>query len=159
MIISRRAFAVILSLLCVISIIGPVAYRAVTSTNAHAATASLTIQVAQLTVNGQTVPVLTTTAGLTLYYDTNDTTAMTVSCVAGCATAWPPLLDTNAILPAPSATGTSALTAFAGGNGTQIEYNGHPLYTYAKDIAAGQVNGQGVGGIWFVAALTIPIQK
>ncbi len=36
-------------------------------------------------------------------------------------------------------------------NGNQGEYNGHPLYTFASDTAPGQTNGEGVGGIWFVA--------
>ena len=28
---------------------------------------------------------------------------------------------------------------------------GQPLYRFAKDTAAGQVNGQGVGGSWYAA--------
>jgi predicted lipoprotein with Yx(FWY)xxD motif len=32
-----------------------------------------------------------------------------------------------------------------------VTFNGWPLYTFANDKAPGQVNGQGVGGVWFVA--------
>jgi hypothetical protein len=32
-----------------------------------------------------------------------------------------------------------------------VEYQGHPLYTYASDTAPGQTNGENVEGVWFVA--------
>ena len=32
---------------------------------------------------------------------------------------------------------------------TQVTYNGHPLYLYSGDTAQGQVNGEGVDGVWF----------
>ena len=38
------------------------------------------------------------------------------------------------------------LTVFAGPNGNQVLYNGHPLYSWARDTAAGQATGQGIGG-------------
>jgi predicted lipoprotein with Yx(FWY)xxD motif len=88
--------------------------------------------------------VLTDGQGLTLYYRTADT-ATSVTCTGGCAAAWPPVL-----LPAGTPTGSSAvtgtLTVFAGPNGSQVLYNGHPLYRWAKDTAAGQATGQGIGG-------------
>jgi predicted lipoprotein with Yx(FWY)xxD motif len=34
----------------------------------------------------------------------------------------------------------------------QVSYNGQPLYYYTPDKAAGDTTGQGVGGVWFVAA-------
>ena len=34
----------------------------------------------------------------------------------------------------------------------QAAYNGIPLYTFAGDSAAGDINGEGVGGVWFVVA-------
>jgi predicted lipoprotein with Yx(FWY)xxD motif len=51
------------------------------------------------------------------------------------------------------------LSVLQGANGAQVEYNGHPLYTFVGDSAPGQTNGQGKGGVWFVvtpdiAALT-----
>ena len=36
------------------------------------------------------------------------------------------------------------------GSKLQVTYNGHPLYTYSGDSAAGQANGEGSGGVWFV---------
>ena len=32
---------------------------------------------------------------------------------------------------------------------TQVTYAGAPIYYFAKDTKAGDVTGQGVGGVWF----------
>jgi predicted lipoprotein with Yx(FWY)xxD motif len=42
------------------------------------------------------------------------------------------------------------LTVVADANGNQVEYNGHPLYTYAGDTGPGQTTGEGAGGVWHV---------
>ena len=33
---------------------------------------------------------------------------------------------------------------------TQVAYNGTPLYYFSGDIAPGQINGQGAGGVWWI---------
>jgi predicted lipoprotein with Yx(FWY)xxD motif len=43
-------------------------------------------------------------------------------------------------------------------NGSHIEYNGHPLYTFSQDTAPGQTNGEGLFGMWFVATPNLPLQ-
>ncbi|WP_422877887.1 hypothetical protein [Ktedonosporobacter rubrisoli] len=40
------------------------------------------------------------------------------------------------------------------GNGNQVEYNGHLLYTYIGNMSPGQVTGHNVNN-WFVAALAL----
>jgi predicted lipoprotein with Yx(FWY)xxD motif len=106
--------------------------------------AAALIQTGQATVAGSMTTVLTNAQGMTLYYRTNDT-ATSVTCTGTCASAWPPV-----ILPSGTPTGSSSvtgtLTVFAGPNGSQVEYNGHPLYLWAKDTAPGQATGEGVGG-------------
>ncbi len=45
--------------------------------------------------------------------------------------------------------GPRRLEATVGG-AKQIAYNGHLLYFYTPDAAAGDTGGQGVGGVWHV---------
>ena len=90
--------------------------------------------------------ILTTGDGMTLYLFTPDTDS-TSTCTGGCATAWPPLAGPV------SGDGIDAedLGTTTRDDGTeQVTYNGHPVYTYADDAAPGDVNGQGVGGKWYV---------
>ena len=35
---------------------------------------------------------------------------------------------------------------------TQVTYNGWPLYYFHEDAAAGDTNGQGLGGVWFLVS-------
>jgi predicted lipoprotein with Yx(FWY)xxD motif/plastocyanin len=87
--------------------------------------------------------------GMTLYEYTKDT-PNTSTCYDQCAAAWPPLLTGGAPLAGtgitPSLLGTTARTD----GKTQVTYSGHPLYYFAKDQKPGDINGQGVGGVWFV---------
>jgi predicted lipoprotein with Yx(FWY)xxD motif len=34
----------------------------------------------------------------------------------------------------------------------QVTYKGAPLYYFSNDTKAGDTNGQGTAGVWFVAA-------
>jgi len=107
------------------------------------------IHTASISVAGKTQTVLKNADGLTLYYLTADT-ATTVTCTGGCASNWPPLLS-----PAGNPTSSPALpgtlSVLRGASGNQVLYNGHPLYNYSRDSGSGDVNGQGIGGKWFVA--------
>jgi predicted lipoprotein with Yx(FWY)xxD motif len=110
---------------------------------------SALIHTTSMKVGDKTQTVLKNTKGLTLYYFTPDT-ATTIACTAGCASNWPPLLSTSGT-PASDPALPGRLTVLNGANGNQVLYNGHPLYSYAKDADAGDAYGQGVGGKWFVA--------
>jgi predicted lipoprotein with Yx(FWY)xxD motif len=119
----------------------PAATSAATPT---AAAGAATVQTGSATVSGASTTVLTDSKGMTLYYKPSES-ASSVTCTGGCAAAWPPVL-----LPSGTPTGSSSvtgtLTVFAGPNGSQVLYNGHPLYTWSMDTAAGQATGDGVGG-------------
>jgi predicted lipoprotein with Yx(FWY)xxD motif len=112
---------------------------------------AVTIKTATMTVKGKSTTALVNSQGLTLYYNTSDTTSSV--CSGGCASAWPPVLSTSTPGSAVSLPGTLSLLTDA--NGSQVTYNGHPLYTYSGDSAPGQINGEGVGGVWFVASTDI----
>jgi predicted lipoprotein with Yx(FWY)xxD motif len=88
--------------------------------------------------------------GMTLYTFKNDTAGVS-NCNGGCATAWPPLAAQAAPMAGTGVTGTFALIKRADGS-MQVTYNNMPLYYFSGDKAAGDTNGQGVGGVWQVAA-------
>lgn len=124
----------------------------VTPASTTSSASALTIKTAALTVGGKPLTVFTNAQGMTLYYRTSDTP--TSVCSGGCASAWPPVLSTT--MPSVSTTLPGTFSLMNNANGSQVAYNGHPLYTYSGDSAAGRANGQGFGNIWFVAPTTLP---
>lgn len=118
---------------------------------------SIKIKTASLTVDGKPLTALTNGAGMTLYVESTDFSNL-VACTGNCASVWPPLL---AVLGDPVADKGVALSGklstVLGGDGRQVEYNGHPLYTYSKDTGPGQTNGQGVAGRWGVATADMAV--
>src|SRR3989442_683854 len=108
-----------------------------------------TVQTAQATVNGKTTTILTDTQGKTLYYFTPDTAAK-VACTAACAQTWPPLRFTGSGTTLGDSSRSGMLSVLTDANGNQVQYNGHLLYAYSGDTAAGQTTGEGLFGKWFV---------
>ena len=108
------------------------------------------IRTMQVTLNGKVFTVLTTTKGMILYYRLNDP-APESGCTGGCAMTWPPLIANGMLtnsLPLPH-----KLTVYMTANGNQVEYDGHPLYTYANDMAPGQFTGRGMGNVWYLVSI------
>jgi predicted lipoprotein with Yx(FWY)xxD motif len=94
--------------------------------------------------------VLATTAGRTLYWFAKDTATQS-KCNGSCATYWPPVTG-KAVAAAGAALPHGFGTITRADGKTQATYDGHPLYTYTGDTAAGQVNGNAVnasGGLWW----------
>ena len=118
---------------------------------------SAVIQTATVTVKGQSETVLTNAKGLTLYYFTADSATQS-ALSRNCLQVWPPLLFTGSGGPTSSTPLTGKLSVQADVNGNQIEYNGHPLYTFSGDTAPGQTNGEGLFGMWFVATPNLAVQ-
>lgn len=80
----------------------------------------------------------------TLYTFTKDT-AGSSNCNGGCAGAWPPFM-------ANSDQSLGDYTTIVRDDSTlQWAYQGSPLYFYAGDAAEGDINGEGLSGVWFVA--------
>jgi len=118
---------------------------AAAGSSAAASTSSGTT-VNMTTINGTAV--LTNSAGKTLYWFAPDTST-TSKCTGSCATYWPPV--TGPVTAGSGVTGTLGTITRSDGT-TQATYDGHPLYTYVGDTAAGQAKGNGLklsGGLWY----------
>jgi predicted lipoprotein with Yx(FWY)xxD motif len=97
--------------------------------------------------------VLVAANGRTLYLFTADKGKQS-ACYGQCAAYWPPLIAQN-----PTA-GTGLKASLVGttkrkDGKLQVTYGGHPLYFFANDKNAGDVNGQGFvhfGGAWWVVS-------
>jgi predicted lipoprotein with Yx(FWY)xxD motif len=97
---------------------------------------------------------LTGKDGMTLYIFTKDS-ADTSVCTGQCATFWPPLtVASGAAVTGPSSATMAFGTITRADGTTQVTYNHWPLYYFSKDTKAGDVNGQGVQGTWFVAPVS-----
>ena len=83
------------------------------------------------TNNSKYGTILVDSSGMTLYVNTQDT-AGTPKAGAGVQ--------------------ASKLAIAMIGSADQVIYYGHPLYTYSGDMAAGDTNGQGMGGVWYVVS-------
>ena len=115
------------------------------------------VKTAQATVKGTSQTILTNAQGMTLYYFTPDT-ATTSACTGTCAGVWPPLTFSGSGSPTSATTLPGTLSVVTNANGSQVVYNGHPLYAYSKDTAPGQTNGEGLFGKWFVATMNLQQQ-
>jgi predicted lipoprotein with Yx(FWY)xxD motif len=111
-------------------------------------TGAATVNVADVGTFGQA---LVDGEGRSLYLFTNDTqNSGTSSCEGECLVNWPPLF-TNGDPVAGEGVDEAMLGTITLPDGTtQVTYNGWPLYYYIDDTAAGDANGQGVGGVWFL---------
>jgi predicted lipoprotein with Yx(FWY)xxD motif len=87
--------------------------------------------------------------GRTLYLFTADAPGAP-ACAADCLGNWPPLPAADAPTLGEGLDAEDFATAAAADGTEQVTFYGHPLYYFAGDTAAGDVNGQGVGGKWFV---------
>jgi predicted lipoprotein with Yx(FWY)xxD motif len=94
--------------------------------------------------------ILTTADGFTVYGFKNDT-AGTSTCTGGCAQSWPAVTTTSEELPA--GLDPQVFSVVEGADEIyQLKAGDWPLYRFSGDAAAGDTNGQGQGGVWFVVA-------
>ncbi len=115
-----------------------------TSSSPSAAGADLGVaktSVGQVVVNG---------SRMTVYVFTKDKPGSdSSSCTGECLVAWPPLTTTAETPTVEGVTGTVGTITQQDGS-KQVTLNGSPLYLFAKDTKPGDVNGQGVGKVWYV---------
>jgi predicted lipoprotein with Yx(FWY)xxD motif len=105
-------------------------------------------------VKTTTAHILVTPKGKTLYVFAPDPKNKS-TCSGECAKFWPPRLVGSNAHPAASIAGVpGTFGVITRTDGTrQLTYDGAPLYTFAGDKNAGDMNGQGLfasGGFWWV---------
>lgn len=106
--------------------------------------------VALMTADSSLGSIVVDGEGMTVYMFDKDTQGADAStCEGECADNWPAVtVDSEA----PEVEGvTGEVGTITGVDGeTQLTLNGWPLYYFAGDSAAGDVNGQGVNDVWWV---------
>ena len=103
----------------------------------------------QLASNAQFGNIITDSNGRSLYFFSNDA-GDTSTCYGACATAWPAFYSKDLTLS--SGLKSSDFATINRNDGTkQTTFKGWPLYYFSKDSKAGDVNGDPVAKIWFVA--------
>jgi predicted lipoprotein with Yx(FWY)xxD motif len=89
--------------------------------------------------------------GMSVYFFTKDVKdSGTSACTGACLTAWPPVTTTAATPAAEGVTGTVGTITTPDG-AKQLTLNGLPLYYFAQDKNPGDVLGQGVNDVWYLA--------
>jgi predicted lipoprotein with Yx(FWY)xxD motif len=88
--------------------------------------------------------------GRSLYIFLNDSPGES-ACTGSCADTWPPAAADGADPTAGDGVSAELATIERDDGTQQLTLAGWPLYTYAADEAPGDVTGEGVGEVWFVA--------
>ncbi len=90
--------------------------------------------------------------GLTAYvFDKDTPNSGKSACSGACAAQWP-AIETDSAKPAVTGVSGTVGTITGVDGKKQVTLNGLPLYTFAGDSSAGDVTGQGLGGIWWVVS-------
>jgi predicted lipoprotein with Yx(FWY)xxD motif len=96
-------------------------------------------------MNGPSGKIYTTSKGMTLYTFDKDAAGKS-TCDGDCAVKWPPFKAAKGA----KASGDWSIVKRSDGS-SMWAYEGKPLYTFADDKKAGEVTGDGKGGVWHVA--------
>lgn len=119
--------------------------RLLTSTFALILIAGGALAAPTMTAKSAGGEILTNAEGMTLYTFDKDAAGVS-NCAGDCSAIWP-MLGASAT---DKADGDYAVIDRSDGT-KQWTYKGKPLYTFAKDAAAGDVKGDGVKGVWHIA--------
>ena len=106
------------------------------------------------TSSGSAGSFLTNSSGRAIYLWVKDGKNSS-ACSGACAGAWPPVTATGTVTASGGAVAADLGTITRSDGTKQVTYDGHPLYYYVGDSAAGQVTGQGsdsFGAKWWLVA-------
>lgn len=105
-------------------------------------TPSIPAPVSVVKVGDQSI--LADQAGMTLYIFDVDTDSQS-QCYEDCAVAWPPM-----ILKSEDEVAAPFGESFRTDGARQLTYENHPLYYFQNDEKTGDINGDGLGGVWHI---------
>ncbi len=95
-------------------------------------------------------PVLTGKDGMTLYFFARDVSGE-ASCAGNCLTNWP-VFSVSGTMKLGEGLAAADFGSIVRQDGmSQVTFKGWPLYYYANDTGKGDVNGENVGNLWYVA--------
>jgi predicted lipoprotein with Yx(FWY)xxD motif len=103
----------------------------------------------QVSKNNAGVAYLTDGQGMSLYLSLNDQPGVS-NCTGDCLKQWRPLLATGSIKAGDGVSVNKIGVIFLPDHTRQVTYNSSPLYYFTGDQKAGDTNGQGSGGSWFL---------
>lgn len=113
---------------------------------AHAATSPRITPLNAVTL-GDGATILADTQGLSAYVFDRDQGSVS-ACYDACAKAWPPILTNPSVK-----LGTDLGVTTRRDGSLQVTYQGRPIYLYVGDGKPGDVNGDGLGGVWHLIEL------
>lgn len=122
-----------------------------TAASAPPTTASGQAATVGTATEGDLGTILVDSNGRTLYLFEKDS-GTTSACSGACASDWPPLRANGKPTVGSGVDAALVGTTTRSDGKPQVTYNGHPLYLYFADQAAGDTNGQGstaFGGGWY----------
>lgn len=106
------------------------------------------------TMHGSQGTYLTDNKGNSLYLFVKDKNGKS-SCTGSCTSYWPPAMASGTPKAGSGVTASLLGTTKRSDGGTQVVYQGHPLYYYYQDGGKGDTNGQGkttFGGKWWLVS-------
>jgi predicted lipoprotein with Yx(FWY)xxD motif len=95
---------------------------------------------------------LTDAKGMSLYYFKKDAPGKS-ACVGDCIAKWP-VFYTKKVVVSQKLEKKDFAVITRGDGIKQTTYKGRPLYYFANDVVAGDMNGEGVNNLWYVITLS-----
>ena len=137
-------------LLTIATALGAIGFLAAGSVARSATRTNATISLRKTTLG----MILVSSKGRTLYLFAKDRSGKS-ACTANCAKFWPPLVSQGKPTTGSGIKASLVGTMRRSDGRLQVTYNKHPLYTFALDKQAGQVNGEGssnFGAKWYAVS-------
>jgi predicted lipoprotein with Yx(FWY)xxD motif len=147
---TKSRAALLLALVLLAAACGSSAAKTAAPTNSARSDATAVSSAA----NSEFGTILTDGTGRTLYFfDDDKPIKPQSSCTDQCVKAWP-IVPASSGKTVGSGVDAAKLSQIVRTDGQmQLTYNNWPLYTFSGDTAAGETNGQGIGGTWHVAGV------